>query len=218
VVICCYVARSNLPRCALPLCSAGLEAYRSRSNFNTIVESFNDTLPISDGDRLAQPSVYELTTFGYSLSKALSKLDSAPGRLPPLVEGVAVPKLVSSDPLPLVCTSLERWSLVSGTRLCLVAPAPVSETLPAPGSVEPQAVEGSSGQGSAETPPVVFEIPQDRNVDIPYKHMFTTLEDRAAALEGRLSEMADAIVDAYGLKDLFVPVGSVSQVWHRGVL
>lgn len=191
--------------------SAGVEAYRSRSNFNTVVESFNEALPVPDAARLARPPVFDLTSHGYALGKSLSKLDGAPGRLPPLVEGGAsvVPKLVSSDPLPLVCASLERWAAVTGSRVGALQPPPV-----------PQAADGAAAaapEADADAPPPPsFDMPEDRNVEVAYKHMFTTLEDRAAALEGRLSEMADAIVAAHGLGDLLVPVGAVSQapvVW-----
>ena len=162
-----------------------------------------------DAARLARPTVFDLTSHGYALGKSLSKLDSAPGRLPPLVEGgAAAPKLQSSHPLPLVCASLERWAAVTGCRVGALQP-------PAP-----QAADGAAAaapEADADTPPPPsFDMPEDRNVEVAYKHMFTTLEDRAAALEGRLSEMADAIVAVHGLGDLLVPVGAVSQapvVW-----
>lgn len=187
--------------------SAGVEAYRSRANFNTVVESLNEALPVPEAARLARPAVFELTSRGFTLAKSLSKLDGAPGRLPPLVEGgVAAPKLQSSDPLPLVCASLERWAAVTGARVGVLPPpaAPVPPP-PAPGG------EGGDVAAPAAPPPPSFDPPEDRNVEVAYKHMFTTLEDRAAALEGRLSEMADAIVAAHGLAELLVPVGAVSQ-------
>jgi hypothetical protein len=183
-----------------------VEAYRSRANFNTVVESLNEALPVPEAARLTRPAVFELTSRGFTLAKSLSKLDGAPGRLPPLVEGGAVaPKLQSSDPLPLVCASLERWAAVTGARVG-VLPAPAAAPPPAP------ALEDGDAAPAAQ-PPLLpsYDPPEDRNVEVAYKHMFTTLEDRAAALEGRLSEMADAIVAANGLAELLVPVGTVSQ-------
>jgi hypothetical protein len=193
--------------------SAGLEAYRGRSNYNTVVEAHNDSLPVSDVDRFLRPSVYDLSTHGYSLCKALSKLDSAPGRLPPLVEGAPASKLQSSDPLPLVCASLERWSLVTGTRVGAWPPPLAPRAPEVPQGLESHD-EAGGGRDASDAPQPTFEVPQDRNVEVAYKHMFTTLEDRAAALEGRLSEMADAIMTAYGLSELVAPVGTVSQVGH----
>lgn len=56
-----------------------------------------------------------------------------------------------------------------------------------------------------------FEVPANRNVEEPFKYMFTTLEKRAAALEGRLEEVGDAIITANSLEGLLEPVGTVSQ-------
>lgn len=179
-----------------------MEAYRGRTNFNTTVESFNEGLLVPGGsERLVRPTAYDLTAHGFAFAKSLSKFDSAPGRLPPLVEGGTIaPKLAPTDPLPLVCASIERWAAVTGCRVGVP-----SSQAPAPAPPDDDA------DAAAAPPPPSFDPPEDRNVEVAYKHMFTTLEDRAAALEGRLSEMVDAIVALHGLAELLVPVGSVSQ-------
>ena len=74
------------------------------------------------------------------------------------------------------------------------------------------AVSAATGDGAQMHTLEGFALPADRNVAVPYRFMFTTLEERAAALEGRLEEAGDAIVDAAGLGPLVVPVGTTSQV------
>ena len=56
-----------------------------------------------------------------------------------------------------------------------------------------------------------FAAPDDRNVHVPYKYMFTTVAERAEMLEERLQEMCDALVAAHGLGALVVPPGTTSQ-------
>ena len=41
--------------------------------------------------------------------------------------------------------------------------------------------------------------PSDENVLKPYRHMFTTLEDRAAALDAKLDELGEQIIEKHGI-------------------
>ena len=88
---------------------------------------------------------------------------------------------------------------------------------PAAGALDTSvgSIEGgaAAAAAAAAAPPDTrrFELPANRNLEEPFKYMFTTLERRAAALEGRLEELGDAIVSAHGLEGLLEPVGTVSQ-------
>lgn len=77
-------------------------------------------------------------------------------------------------------------------------------------------VDGSGGgadDAAVGPPPDTrrFELPAQRSVEGPYQYMYTTLAKRAEALEERLAEVGDAILEAHGLAGLLEPLGTVSQ-------
>lgn len=65
------------------------------------------------------------------------------------------------------------------------------------------------GYGGASAQP--YEPLSTRNIVKPFQYMFTTLKERADNLEGRLDEMAVAMVAAYNLGELVAPVGTVAN-------
>jgi hypothetical protein len=52
----------------------------------------------------------------------------------------------------------------------------------------------------------------DNNIQKPYRHMFSTVEERAAALEKQLAEMGNEIVERYGISDGENGIAPLEQV------
>ena len=271
--------------------ASAVAEFESRKNQGTELDSYNANNPAlaSTANAWARLSVASLKAAGYRTFKPLSRLDNMPGRLPVAAASwsssaaafAAPVKLAPSDPLPLVCASVQRWADVTGLRIGLppvpqssssssaaaaltrsssspsgissgsgssgpVSPAQQQQSTPAgspsqsTGAAVAASVSPASGGGafsalSPTTSPTAaaataaaiagpdaaaavtgedarsFDAPEHRNADVPFKYMFTTLDDRAEALEGRLAEVGDAIVAAHGLEALVVPAGTTSQ-------
>ena len=64
---------------------------------------------------------------------------------------------------------------------------------------DPQKLESVQQAKPRSSPKCTISYSYEANVQKPYRHMFTTLEERAQALDQHLVELGDAMMERYGL-------------------
>ena len=90
------------------------------------------------------------------------------------------------------------------TRVGQVVASYHAETLP------PMKTEASSTRTSPRCQVSTQEF--ETNVDKPYRYMFTTMEERAAALENHLKRVGNEIIDTYGISNGDNGIAPLEQV------